>query len=123
VACLVEDLVGFMRGEAFVPEVDGELCEFAQLGGEGLDLCSLRVGRAIEAERIADDDPGNVIAAAEASEGAEVFAEIAAALQGQHRLRCEAKLVGDGHANAPGANVEREIARWAGLVGHGPSSG
>ena len=88
VACLVEDLVGFMRGEAFVPEVDGELCEFAQLGGEGMSFRCLRGGLSVEAERIADDDPGNVIAAAEASEGAEVFAEIAAALQGQHRLRC-----------------------------------
>jgi hypothetical protein len=30
---LVEDLVGFVAGEAFIPEMDGELSDFAQVCG------------------------------------------------------------------------------------------
>src|ERR1700748_3674889 len=53
VAGFVEDLVGFMGGEALVPEVDRQLRHGRQLRRKGLDLCGLGSKLAIPANWIA----------------------------------------------------------------------
>ena len=113
VARFVEYLVGFVRSQALVPEVDGQLCQFAQVGGECLNLHGLGCCLAIGAQGISDDNSGNLVAPAEAGEGAEVFARIAAALEGQHGLGGQAQFIGDSHADALRAYVEGEKPRWA----------
>lgn len=118
VAGLVEDLGGFVRGEAFVPEVDWERGEFAEFVGQGMDFGGLWSDCPVEAEGVADDDCGNVVTAAKAGDGAEVFARVAAALESEDGLRGEAELVRDSYADALGTYVEGEVARRVGLNGH-----
>jgi hypothetical protein len=62
-------------------------------------------------QRIADDDVSAVIAAEQAAEGLDIGAAVAGAMEGEERLGGVAELVGDGHADAPVAYVERGDAR------------
>ena len=61
---------------------------------------------------------GDAETAGKAGEGAQVFASVVAALEGEHGLGRETKLVGDGDPDALGADVEGEVARRKGSVGH-----
>ena len=108
VSGFVEDLVGFAGGEAFVPEVDGQAGELAELGGEGLGFGGAGAWFAGKMEGVADNDARDRVAAGEAGDGAEVFAGVAAAEEGEDGLGGEAKLVRDGDADAAGADVEGE---------------
>jgi len=99
VTSFVEDLVGLMRCKALVPKVDGHFRQVLQLGGEGLDLCGLRCGLAIWAERISDYNSGDCVAAAKTGQRTKVFSSIAAALQGKYRLGGETQFIGNSHAN------------------------
>ena len=113
-ACFVENLVRFAGGEALVPQMDGQAGELAECGGEGLGFGCLGARLAGKMDGIADDDGGHGEAAREARQGAQVFSgdggRGATALEREHRLRREAQLVGDGHADASVADVEAEIA-------------
>ena len=82
VAGLIEDLVSFVRCEALIPQVNGELCQFTEFSGEGLDLCCLRGDLSVWAERVSHHDSGNFKAAAEPGKRAEVLAGVTAALEG-----------------------------------------
>jgi hypothetical protein len=53
---LVEDLVGFAGGKALVPQVDGQACEGAKLGGEGLVFFGLGAEVAGEVDGVANHD-------------------------------------------------------------------
>ena len=116
VASLVKKGVGFLGGEALVPEVDGQAGERAELGGEGLDLLRPRADFAGEMEGQADDDGGDAVAAAEAGDGAEGLAgagaRVAVEVEGEDGLGGEAELVGDGDADAARADVEGQVAGW-----------
>ncbi len=113
VASFVEDPVRFLGCEALVPQVDRQTGQLGELGGEGLRSRGPRALLAREVQRITDDDTGNAVTPREARQGAQVFAGIAFALEGQHGLRSQAQLVGDGHADAFRSDVEGEIARWS----------
>lgn len=114
VAGLVEDLVGFARGEAFVPKVDGQAGECTKLGGEGLRLGRLRAGLAGEVDRVANHNAHNTEALGKPCKGAEVFSGNAGRSafppECQHRLGCEAELIGHSNPDAAVADVKTEIA-------------
>jgi len=115
VAGLVENLVSFARGEALVPQVDGQPGERAKLGGEGLRFGGLGAEFSGEMDGVANNDAYDAKAAAEAGNRTEVVSgnarRWAATLQGQDRLGGEAEFVGDGDADAAVADVEAEIAK------------
>ena len=109
----------FAGGEAFVEEMVGEGgvgfgCEFAEGFGEGNGFGGLRAGRAVGVEWVADDDDLHLVLADETGDGFQVGAQ-GGAVEGEEGLRGEAKLVGDGEADAFVADVERESA-WSGHV-------
>ncbi len=121
VAGLIEDLVRLMGGEALVAEVDGQAGEFGELGGEGAGFGGLGAFVAGKMQGKADDEGGCGEAAGEAGERTEVFAAVAAALEGEHGLGGKAELVGDGHADAAVADVEGQETGLGGLVQAVPS--
>jgi hypothetical protein len=92
-AGLVEDPVRLAGGQALVPEVDGQPGKFAQLGGKGLGLDGLRTCFAGKVCGIAHDDPRHAKPPAEPRQGAQIFPAAAPALEGQHRLSGQPKLV------------------------------
>ena len=114
-AGLVDDLVGFARGEALVPQVDGQAGESSKFGGEGLRLGGLWADIAGEVNGVANHDARDSKAAAEAGKRAEVVSgdagRWATPLQSQHRLSGKAKFVGDSNTYAAVADVETEIAK------------
>jgi hypothetical protein len=83
---LVEDLVGFAGGKALVPQVDGQACEGAKLGGEGLVFFGLGAEVAGEVDGVANHDGCHAKTAAEAGDRTEVVpgdaGRWAAALEG-----------------------------------------
>jgi hypothetical protein len=105
----VQVAVGFSRGEAFVPEVNGQGKGRAQGVGEGVGSFSLRADIAGHVERIAEDDGGAGELAKETPERLQILLCVPAD-EGQDRLGGEAKLVGDGHADAAATEVESEEA-------------
>lgn len=107
----IENLVRFLRGEALVPEVDRQAGQCAQLCGKSLRFSGAGALFAGEMQRIPHHDPGDAVAAGQPAKGAKVLAWIAFTFQGQHRLRGEAQLVGDGHADAFRSHIEGEVAR------------
>jgi hypothetical protein len=111
VAGFVQDLVSLAGGQPLVPQMDGQAGQLAQRGGEGVGFGGLGAGVAGEMDGVADDNARNAEPAAEASQGAQVFPGIAAALQGEHRLRCKAQLVGHGDAYAAITDIKGQIAR------------
>jgi hypothetical protein len=90
--------------------MNGQAGQFAEFGGEGVDFGGLGAEVAGEMEGIADDDGGDLEAAREAGQRAQVFTAIVAALEGQNRLRRQTEFVRDSDADAPVADVEGEIA-------------
>jgi hypothetical protein len=82
----VEDGVGFAGGEALVPEMEREVGEGGELFGENAGFFGLRAGLAGEVERVAGDDCGALVLAAEAGEGAQVVFGVALAGEGEDRL-------------------------------------
>lgn len=111
-AGLVEDLVGFVGGEALILKVEGQAGELGELEGEGAGFFGLGTGLAGEQQGKADDEAGDFESAGEAGEGAQVLAAAAAALEGEHGLGGEAELVRDGDADAAAADVEGQITGW-----------
>jgi hypothetical protein len=111
VAGFIQDMMRFTRGQALVPHVNGKAGQLAQFGGQGLRLGRLRALFSGEMDGVADDDADDTKAAGKSRQGTQILAAIMAALQGQHRLRGQAQLVGDSHADAAVANVEGEVAR------------
>ena len=115
VAGFIQNLMRFARGQAFVPEVYGQAGELTQLEGECLSLDGLGAQVAGEMHGIANNNAHNSKAAGKTRQRTQVFTAIVPPLQRQHRLRGQAQLVGDSHADAAVANVEGEVARM--LVG------
>jgi hypothetical protein len=109
-AGFIEELMGFAGGEALVPGVDRQASERAEFGGELLHFLGARAGFAGEMEGVADDNGGDREAAGEAGYRAEIVASVAVDFEGEDGLGGEAEFVGDGHANALGADVETEVA-------------
>lgn len=110
-AGLVEDLVGLASGEPFIPEMDWEPGERAQLGGKLLRFRGARAGFAGEMERVADDDGGDGETAREAGDGTKVVAAVAVDFEREDRLGGEAEFIGDGDTDAFDAYIEAEVAR------------
>jgi len=109
-----EEAVGLDRGEALVPEMDGELELGAEVVGKFFDPDGLsRIGSG-EAEGKADDDFGDIVIPDHLCELLEV-STLVAALEGVNALGGDAEQVGDGHADAAVADIESEEA--AGLLG------
>jgi len=115
VAGLVENLVGFARGKALIPQVDGQAGKRAKLGGEGLRFGGLGAGLAGEVDGVADDDANNAESLGKPGQRAKIFSgdagRGASSLEGQDGLGGEAELVGDSDADAAVADVEAEIAK------------
>ena len=111
VAGLVKDLVGFVRGQPLVPQVDRQAGELAQLFRKGLRFCGLRTCFTGEADGIADDDGRNCEFASQTAEGAKVFAAAALAFKGKDRLGSQSELVGDGDADSAIADIESQETR------------
>jgi len=106
----VKVAVGFGRGQALVPEMDGQgkgvtqgVCEGLGPGGLGADV-------ARQIKRMAEDNAGAGVFAEEAAQrfqvGLWVFAD-----QGQDRLGGQAELVGDGDTDAATSEIEAQQAR------------
>jgi hypothetical protein len=83
---LIQDLVGFVRSQSLVPQVDGQAGELAQLGCEGLRFCGLRASFAGKADRVAHDDRRNLEFTREPAEGTEILAWIAFSFERKDRL-------------------------------------
>jgi hypothetical protein len=105
----VQVAVGFGRGEALVPEVNGERKGLAERFGEGVGSGGLGADVAGHIEGIAEDDGRTAEFAKEAAEGFEVLVRIFAD-QGEDGLGGEAELVGDGDADTPAAEIEAQKA-------------
>ena len=86
VAGLVEDLVGFAGGQAFVVQIDGKASQRAQFSSEGLGFGGLAADVAGEMHGVADYDAHHAEAAAETCEGAQVLTLVVLALQCQDWL-------------------------------------
>src|SRR5208337_5667113 len=114
VARFVEDLMRFAGSQPLVPQVNGEASQHAQFGGKGLGFDGLGAGAAGQMHWVAYHDAHDAKAAAESRQRAQVVAAVALALQRQNRLRGQAQLVRDSHADAAVADVEAEIARIRG---------
>jgi hypothetical protein len=109
VASFVENLVGLAGGQPLVPQMDGQAGQRAQFGGKGLGFGGLGTDATVQMHRIAHYDANDAKATAEARQRAQVFALIVLPLQRQNRLRRQAQLVRDSHADAAIADVEAEI--------------
>lgn len=114
VAGFIENLVGLASGQALVPQMDGQAGQIAQFSGKGLGFGGLGAQFPGKMDGIAYHDADDIIAAGEASKGAQIFTLVAAPLKGEHRLSCESEFVADGHADAAIADVEREVAGMGG---------
>ena len=102
----VENFMGCSSGEALVPEIDGDAehrCEFVR---KDLYFFRLWTDVAGHVQRIADDDVGAVVAAEQAAEGLDIGTAVAGAVEGEERLDGVAELIGNGHADAPVADIE-----------------
>jgi len=110
VASFIEDLVRFAGGEAFVPEMNRQPGEGAKLRGEGLGLEGTGAGIAGEMNGIANDDGDYAETAGEAGQGAKIVAGVAVDFKGENGLGGEAQFIGDGDADALGADVKGEVA-------------
>jgi len=85
-AGFIQNLVGIPRGQALVPQVDGQPAQFAQLRGKCLRLGGLCAGLAGEMHRIADDDPRNAESPRQPRQAAQIVSAVAIPLQSHHRL-------------------------------------
>lgn len=108
----IEDLVCRAGGETLIPQVNGECGKGAEFGCKSLGLCGARALIAGKMKGISYHDPRDPEAAGEAGDGAEVFARVAMAVEGEDRLRGEAEFVRHGDADASGAQVKGEVADW-----------
>ena len=111
VAGFVEYLVGFVGGEAFVPEMDGHAGELAEFDCELTGFEGARTFLTGKMQRVADHDGDGGVAAGKSGNGAEVVAAIAMNFEGEDRLCGEAELIRDGDADPFGAHVKSEEAR------------
>jgi hypothetical protein len=107
---LVEEFVCCPRGQAFVPQVDREPGQCAEIGRKRMRFRASRARISGEMHRIAHYDPGHVEFARQAGQGTQVFAGIAPTFQGQDRLRGKSQLVGYGHSDAFRAHIEGKVA-------------
>lgn len=109
-AGFIQDLVGLAGGEALVPHVNGKTREFAEFGGELPHFFGARAHVPGQMQWVADHDGGDRKTAGQAGNGAEIIAAVAVNFESEDGLGCEAKFVGDGNADAFGADIEAEIA-------------
>jgi hypothetical protein len=120
---LAQQAVGLGGGEALVPKMDREVKVTAQVFGENLHfVCAGAFGSA-HAEGVADDDFAYGELVDNFGEGLKIGAFVAA-VEGFDALRGDAEGVGDGKADAPGADVEAKNAAagggkgwWRGWIG------
>lgn len=106
----IEVAVGFGGGEALVPEVDGEGEGFTKRFGKLVGPLGLGADVAGGVEGIAEHDGDAAEPAEEAAERLEVLTKVFAD-EGENGLGGEAELIGDGDADASGAEIEAEKAR------------
>ncbi len=99
----------FSRGEAFVPEMDGEGESFAQRVREGLGFQSLWADVAGHVQRMAEHDGRAGVPAQQASDGFQVLLRVFAN-QSEDRLCGEAQFVGHCDANTAAAEIEAQQA-------------
>lgn len=109
-----EETIGFGGGEALVPKVNGKVEALAKVVGEGVDFFGLNAFGTTHAERESNDDFFDVIFADDAVEELEIVF-LVFAVEGFESLGGDAERIGDGDADAAGADVEAEDAG----VGHG----
>jgi hypothetical protein len=121
-ARFVQHLVRFVRRQALIPQMNGKLCELAQLRCECLDLCGLRTDFSGKFQWIANDDPRHRETAAKTSQRFEIFPRTATALQGEDWLRCQPKFVRNRNANALRTDIKGEKARRLNRIRHWNSS-
>jgi hypothetical protein len=110
VAGLVEQLVGLVCGEPFIPKINGHAGELTEFCGKGLGFGALRTRLTGKMQRVADHDAGDGVAACEARKGAEVLAGVASALERHYGLGGQSQRVRHSNANAPVTDVEGEVA-------------
>lgn len=106
----VEMAMGFGRGQALVPEVDGEREGGAQSVGEGMGFGGLGANIAGHVQRIAQNDGGAPVFAEEATEGLQVGFDVPAD-ESQDRLRGEPEFIGDGDPDAAVSEIKAKEAR------------
>jgi hypothetical protein len=101
--------VGLGGGKTLVPEVDREGEGLAEGLGERVGSGGLGADIAGHIEGIAEDNGGAPVFAQEAAQGFEVLLCVFAN-QGEDGLGGEAELIGDGDADAAGAEIEAQEA-------------
>ena len=111
--------VGFGRGKAFIPKVNGEAEGFAERLGKGLGFGGLGAEVSRHIEGVAEDDGGAAISAKQAPERLQILFEVLAE-EGEDGLGGEAEFVRDGNADAAVAEVEAEEAFHQTIVAKGP---
>lgn len=101
--------MGLGRGEALIPEVNGEREGLAEGLGKEVGFGGLRADIAGHIEGVADDDGGAAEFALQAAEGFEVLTHVFAD-KGENRLGGEAEFVGDSDADAAVSEIEAQEA-------------
>jgi hypothetical protein len=107
---LIKDVVGFMRGQPLVAQVNRQPRQLTKFRGEGLSFFGLGASLTRHMQRVADHNRAYSIAPGEARQGTEIVAAVSFSLKGHHWMRGYAQLVRNGYADATVANVESEIA-------------
>ena len=89
----VENLMSFVRGQAFIPHVNRQARQFAQFCRKGLSLGGLGTEFARHMQWIPDDDPHGGKTPCQPRQRAQVIPLIAVAFQGKNRLYGQPQLV------------------------------
>jgi hypothetical protein len=104
-----QEAVSLRRGEALVPEVNGELEVAMEFLGKNGGLFGLNALGAAHAKRKSDNKLGNFILINDALESGQVGALIFSA-NGSETLGGDAERIGDGESDGLGTDVEAEKA-------------
>jgi len=113
-AGFIQNLVSLARGQALIPKVNWQTRKLPKLCGISLRSFGLRAHFTRNVHRVADNDSDHAEPSRQTRQRTEVLpgdtAATALSLECQHGLRCQAKFVGNSHADAATAHVETQIA-------------
>ncbi len=112
----VEDGVRFLGGESFIPHAHGQVGVVGELAGKAADAFRLFAGFTGESKGESNDELGAGMLARKTAERSQVLFGIVFSCDGEQRLRSEAERVRDGDADAPGADIESQIAGGAAML-------
>ena len=108
---LIENLVCLARSQPFIPKMNRQAGQLAQLSGKDSRLGCLRALLSGKVQRIAHHNARHAEPPRQPRQRPKIFSAIAPPLKRKHRLRRQTQLVRHRHANAAIADIETKIAR------------